>query len=73
VFLSVISGLHRDVDEICALLGYYAALSGSYIPTFRENLSDLSGAHPEFFIGGEGGGAEPEAICNLCLILKIML
>ena len=25
--------------EICALLGYYAALSGSSIPTFRDNLS----------------------------------
>jgi hypothetical protein len=29
-----------------------------------------SGVHPEFFIGG---GADPEAIYNLCLILKIML
>jgi hypothetical protein len=29
-------------------------------------------AHPEFFIGG-GRGADPEAIYNLCLILKIML
>jgi hypothetical protein len=25
--------------EICPLLGYYAALSGSYVPTFRDNLS----------------------------------
>jgi hypothetical protein len=25
--------------EICALLGYYAALSGSSVPTFRDNLS----------------------------------
>jgi hypothetical protein len=28
VKLSVISGFRRDVDEICALLGYYAASSG---------------------------------------------
>jgi len=27
--------------------------------------------HPEFFT--EGGGADHEALCNLCLILKIML
>jgi len=29
------------------------------------------GAHPEFFIAGRGAG--PEAIYNLCLILKIVL
>ena len=35
----VISGSRRDVNEICALLGYYAAYSGSSVPTFRDNLS----------------------------------
>jgi hypothetical protein len=34
----VISGFRRLVDEICALLGYYAALSGNPLPTFRDNL-----------------------------------
>jgi hypothetical protein len=34
----VISGFGRDVDKICALLRYYAALSGISVPTFRENL-----------------------------------
>jgi hypothetical protein len=38
-WLYVISHFRRDVDEICALLGYYAALSGSSIPTFPENLT----------------------------------
>ena len=33
------SGFCRDVDEICALLGYYAALIVSFVPTFRDNLS----------------------------------
>jgi hypothetical protein len=37
--LCVISGFLRNVDEICALLGYYAALSGSSVPTFRYNLT----------------------------------
>jgi hypothetical protein len=37
--LWVISGFYRDVDEICALLGYHAALSGSSVPTFRDNIS----------------------------------
>jgi hypothetical protein len=37
--LAVISGFRRDVAEICALLGYYTALSDSFIPTFRENIS----------------------------------
>jgi hypothetical protein len=35
----VISGFGRDVDEICALLGYYAAKNGNPLPTFRDNLS----------------------------------
>jgi hypothetical protein len=35
----VISGFRRDVDEICALLGYYAALGGSSVPTFRDYLT----------------------------------
>ena len=35
----VISGFHREVDEHCALLGYYAASNGNFFPTFRDNLS----------------------------------
>jgi hypothetical protein len=42
-----------------------------------KNLLSLSAtvtdAHPEFFAGGERGVADPETICNLRLILKIML
>jgi hypothetical protein len=30
--IRLISGFRRDVDEICALLGYYAALSGCSVP-----------------------------------------
>jgi hypothetical protein len=39
VRLRVISGFRRHLDDICALMGYYAALSGSCVPTFRGNLS----------------------------------
>jgi hypothetical protein len=35
----VISDFRRDVDENCALLGCYAALTGNYVPTFQDNLS----------------------------------
>jgi hypothetical protein len=35
----VISGFRREVDEICPLLGYYAALRASSVPTFRDYLS----------------------------------
>ena len=38
----MISDFRRDVYEICALLRYYSALSGSSVPTFRENLSIIS-------------------------------
>jgi len=37
IFLDyVISGFRREVDENCALLGYYAARSGNFSPTFRD-------------------------------------
>ena len=35
----VTSGFRLEADEICALLGYYAASSGNLLPTFRLNLS----------------------------------
>ena len=35
----VISGYRRDAEEICALLGCYAAPGGNSIPTLRHNLS----------------------------------
>ena len=38
-FWRVILGFRREVDEIYALLGYYAARSGNYSPTFRDNQS----------------------------------
>jgi len=37
-----ISGLRREVGEICTHLGYYTAYSGNSLPTFRDNLSVLS-------------------------------
>ena len=33
------SVFRREVDENCALLGYYEASSGNSLPTFRDNLS----------------------------------
>ena len=41
IFLSccVISGFRREIDENCALLGYYAARCGNFLPTLRDNLS----------------------------------
>ena len=36
---TLISGFRRELDEICTLLGYYTALKGSPVPTFRDNLS----------------------------------
>ena len=35
----VTSGFRREADENRALLGYYAASSGDFLPTFRANLS----------------------------------
>jgi hypothetical protein len=36
---TVVSGVRRDVDETCCILGYYAASSGSPLPTFWDNIS----------------------------------
>jgi hypothetical protein len=37
-FNRVISGFRLEVDENCALLGYYAASSGNFFPTFQDKL-----------------------------------
>jgi len=37
--VTYISGFRREVEENCALLGYYAAISDNFLPTFRDNLS----------------------------------
>jgi hypothetical protein len=37
--ISVISGFHREVDENCDPLGYYAASCANFLPTFQKNLS----------------------------------
>jgi hypothetical protein len=39
IFINHISGFRREVDDIWALLQYYAAYSGNSLPTFRDNLS----------------------------------
>jgi hypothetical protein len=35
----LISGFRREVEVNHALLGYYAASSGNFLPTFRDNIS----------------------------------
>jgi hypothetical protein len=37
-----ISDGRRDVDKICAFLGYYAAPSGNPLPTFRDKVFFVS-------------------------------
>ena len=36
--LFVILDFHREVDEICALLGCYVAYNDKFLPTFRDNI-----------------------------------
>jgi hypothetical protein len=35
----VITGFHREFDEDCALLGYFAATGGICLPTFQDSPS----------------------------------
>jgi len=37
----MIAGFRREVQENCALLGYYAASSGNFLPTFRDPLHHI--------------------------------
>ena len=39
--LCAISGVRRKVDEICAVLGYYAAISGNLLQKFRDQRSGI--------------------------------
>ena len=39
LILSIITGYRRGVNEICAILGLYAAYNGSLLSTFRDNIS----------------------------------
>jgi hypothetical protein len=39
----LISGFRRDVNEICALPGHYAAYSGNSLPKFRSHLQGILG------------------------------
>jgi hypothetical protein len=50
----------------------FVVFSCSRTPSSATNVRTELGAYPEFLSGG-GGGADSVAICNLCMILKIML
>jgi hypothetical protein len=39
---NLILGFRHNVDEICALLGYYAASCGNCLPTLQDNVSASS-------------------------------
>jgi hypothetical protein len=39
LFQSVVLGFRLEVNENCALKGYYATNSGNFLSTFRDNLS----------------------------------
>ena len=39
IYVMITSGFRRNLDDICALLGYYAVYSERQLPTFKESLS----------------------------------
>jgi hypothetical protein len=51
----VISGFRCNVDEICALLGCYAASNGNPLRTFGDKLSGPIVKDQEVFFILEGG------------------
>ena len=51
IYLCVISSFFREVEEMCALLGDYAAYSGNSLLMFRDNLSVKSSRVQKSWIG----------------------
>jgi len=43
IFVGVMSGFSRELDEICALLGYYATYNSNSLPTFWDTGPILKG------------------------------
>ena len=57
---------------ICPLLGYYAASSGNFLPTFRDDVSiPFSGVKksPKTWFQGGGGTKFPSRISSVLLML----
>jgi hypothetical protein len=50
----VTSSFRREVDAKCALVGYYAASSGNFLPTFRNKGQEYNKKNPRFFTVGAG-------------------
>jgi hypothetical protein len=67
LWLHAFSSQHRNLAVVTS-----HPVGGSFQHVAHEPHVREPRAHPEFPISG-GGGAEPEAIYNLRLILKIML
>ena len=40
--MRIISDFAREINEICALLAYYAVYSADFLPTFRDNCREMS-------------------------------
>jgi len=63
-----ISGFRREAAENCALQGYYAASSGNFLPTFRDNFSVPSSGFKNPFRMGPTDCPERSIInCNYSL------
>jgi hypothetical protein len=46
---AVISGVRRDIDDLCSPLGYYAMSFDNCLPTFRDDVSGPSSKGQEIF------------------------
>ena len=64
IILYVISGLHCDVHEICALLGCYGAYSSNSLPTFRHRSWNVGKELPLYAVQYP----RREQISNYCVI-----
>lgn len=62
--LLVISGFRREVDEICALLGYYADYSGKELPLITCIRCVISQKSTDLGIIGLIAFRDSEIACN---------
>ena len=61
----MISGFRHEVAENCAILGYYTASSGNFLPTFWDILLVLSSGFKNDCLGNRSGnyGVVVETLC----------
>jgi len=67
--LCVILGFLGEEGEICALLGYFAAYSGNYLPMFRNRYPETSVGNYRYTLHNNPDSGVLFVCCVCCRVL----